>query len=121
MGVESLGPAPPPSRLCVAPPPFIVECSSGDVGQPAGSLLLLPECQNGESGEAGPSDRYGHCSLSAPVTDILPWGWLSNHSLFYEPTGTLVQGPHLVLAGETLLVLWPRFVVASHPLFVFVQ
>lgn len=54
----------PLKTLYVAPPPFILERSSGDAGgQPAGSLLLLSECQNGESGEAGPSDKYAHCSL----------------------------------------------------------
>lgn len=38
---------------------------SGEVGsRPAGSLHVLPGCQNGESGEAGTRDEFGHCSLS---------------------------------------------------------
>lgn len=38
---------------------------SGEVGgRPAGSLHLLPGCQNAESGEAGMSDEFSHCSLS---------------------------------------------------------
>lgn len=61
----------------------MMEYSSGPIGcQPAGSLLLLPKCQNGESSEASPTDKYRHSSLSATMIDILPWGWKKGWLLF---------------------------------------